>query len=304
MKKLWLILGLMTLALAGAFDHRLKAQTFDLKTNTVKLDVIVTDSSHRAVNTFPAERLSVLEDSKLQTLVSLTAEEKPVQYVLAVDTSLSLRTQIQTVLSAAAGIVQLNGPQDRTMLISFISSDKIQQMTRFTSDRESLTSAVDDLYLEGGQSAVIDAAYLAILAAGQEEFTGRRAVVMISDGDDRLSFFKREQLVRLIRQKEIKVFTIGLLSAFDTNWGESAKKERAKQFMMQLASESGGRAFFPLSDYDLSFAIREIEHDLRHQFVLTYQTTNDVQNNFRHLEVRVNGADQFAAYARSGYFVT
>ena len=84
----------------------------------------------------------------------------PISYGLAVDTSGSLRSQLQSVIDAGKTIINANKPGDETFLVRFISSDKIETVQDFTANKELLMDGLDSFYVEGGQTAVIDAVYL------------------------------------------------------------------------------------------------------------------------------------------------
>ena len=99
---------------------------------------------------------------RAQPIEFFTKEEVPITYVLVVDTSGSLRSQLKSVIDAAKAIINSNKRGDETFLESFISSDKIETIQDFTADKGLLLDGLDSLYVEGGQTAVIDGVYLAV----------------------------------------------------------------------------------------------------------------------------------------------
>jgi Ca-activated chloride channel family protein len=167
-----------------------------------------------------------------QTIETFTREEVPISYGLAVDTSGSLRSQIQSVIDAGKTIVNSNKPGDETFLVRFISSDKIQTEQDFTDNKEMLMDGLDNLYVEGGQTAVIDAVYLSAehvseYKKGDEGDRRRRALIVITDGEDRSSFYKQEQLFARLREEDVQIFVIGFRQrAGQRSWFDSQEPAR------------------------------------------------------------------------------
>jgi Ca-activated chloride channel family protein len=133
-----------------------------VNTALVTLNVRVIDRNNRPIDNVRQEEFRVFEDGEPQPIEFFTREEVPITYGLAVDTSGSLRSQLQSVIDAAKAIITSNKRGDETFLESFISSDKIETIQDFTSDKGLLLDGLDNLYVEGGQTAVIDGVYLAI----------------------------------------------------------------------------------------------------------------------------------------------
>src|SRR5262249_5263274 len=127
----------------------------------VTLHVRVIDRNNHPINNLARDEFKVMEDGTPQPIFSFTREEVPVIYGLAIDTSGSLRPAFEQVLNAGKAIINSNRKGDETFLERFISSDKIETVQDFTADKNSLLDGLDNLYIEGGQTAVIDGVYLA-----------------------------------------------------------------------------------------------------------------------------------------------
>jgi Ca-activated chloride channel family protein len=118
------------------------------------------------------------------------------------------------VVDAGKTIINSNKPGDETFLVRFISSDKIETVQDFTSNKELLTDGLESFYVEGGQTAIIDAVYLSAehvseYRKGDEGDRRRRALIVITDGEDRNSFYKQEQLFARLREEDVQIFVIG-----------------------------------------------------------------------------------------------
>jgi Ca-activated chloride channel family protein len=253
----------------------------------------------------------VFEDGVKQPIEYFTREEVPISYGLAVDTSGSLRTQLATVLEAGKTIINANRPGDETFLVRFVGRDNTETVQDFTASKEALSDALDNMYTEGGQSAVVDAVYLsaehvAEYKKGDDSDRRRRALIVITDGEDRNSYYNQEQLFARLREEDVQIFVIGFVNELDKEAGliRKSPRQKAVNLINKLASETGGRAFFPESLSELPQIANEIIRDLRTQYVLAYNPTNKTSDGtFRTIKVTVDqpsGSDKRIALTRNG----
>lgn len=282
-----------------------------IDTELVTLNVRVIDRNNRPIDNVRENDFHVFEDGAEQPIAFFTREEVPISYGLAVDTSGSLRSQLLSVIDAGKTIVNSNKPGDETFLVRFISSDKIETVQDFTSSKDLLLDGLESLYVEGGQTAVIDAVYLsaeriAEYKKGDENDRRRRALIVVTDGEDRLSFYKPEQLFARLREEDVQIYVIGFVNELDKEGGfiRKSPRERSVNLINKLATETGGRAFFPESLSDLPKMASEIIRDLRTQYVVAYNPTNKARDgSYRAIKVAVSDAparDKRIALTRSG----
>ena len=282
-----------------------------VNTELVTLNVRVIDRNNKPINNVSQSDFRVYEDGVPQPLEYFTREEVPISYGMAVDTSQSLRSQIQAVIDAGKTIVNSNKPGDETFLVRFISSDKIETLQDFTASKDLLIDALDNLYVEGGQTAVIDAVYLtaehvAEYKKGDDSDRRRRALIVITDGEDRASFYSQEKLFARLREADVQIYVIGFVNELDRDHGLIRKSQRDKAINLinKLATETGGRAFFPETLSELPQIANEIVRDLRTQYVLAYNPTNKARDgSFRAIKVVVNegpSRDKRIALTRNG----
>jgi Ca-activated chloride channel family protein len=258
---------------------------------TVQLSLIVTDSKNKSLNTVSKEDIRLVEDKVEQTVLSVEPDVRPVDLGLAIDSSGSVRRLIGSILEAARHIVVNRQPKDEIFIERFISTDKIQKLQDFTSDENVLTKALDSILVEGGQSAVVDAVYTAAnyVAEHNRNSDRRKVLVLFTDGEDRLSTYKLEKLLSLLRQKKVQVFIVGLTVDLDneSSLTRMSPRDKAEKLLNTLAEESGGRAFFPKDKSELNDSLAQIVHDLQGQFRLTYQSSNGEKKGFRNVEVKL-----------------
>ena len=282
-----------------------------VNTELVTLNVRVIDRNNRPIDNLRQTDFHVFEDGATQPIESFTREEVPISYGLAVDTSGSLRPQLQNVIDAGKLIISSNKPGDETFLIRFIDSEKIELEADFTADKDLLNEKLDDFYIEGGQTAIIDAVYLAAEHAaeykkGDDGDRRRRALIVVTDGEDRGSKYSQPQLFARLREEDVQIYIIGFIRELDKEGGliRKSPREKAVALINRLATETGGRAFFPESLSELPQIANDIVRDLRTQYVVAYNPTNKMRDgSFRSIKVVVDDGpsrDKHIALTRNG----
>jgi Ca-activated chloride channel family protein len=283
-----------------------------LKINTelVTLHVRVIDRNNHPINRLAKDDFRILEDGVPQPIFAFTEEEVPVIYGLAVDTSGSVRPQFQQIIDAAKTIINSNKKGDETFIERFISSDKIETVQDFTPSKDLLMDGLDTLYVEGGQTAVVDGVFLAAqhvadFKKGGDDDRRRRALIVVTDGEDRASYYNETQLFQALREEDVQIFVIGFVNELDAEKGliRKSPRDKAVTLINKLASDTGGRAFFPQSVSELPQIANEIVRDLRTQYVISYDPTNKLHDGtFRSIKVTVaqNGPEKRIALTRTG----
>ncbi|HVS83550.1 MAG TPA: VWA domain-containing protein [Pyrinomonadaceae bacterium] len=276
----------------------------------VTLHVRVIDRNNHPINNIAKDDFKIFEDGVPQPVFSFTQEEVPVIYGLAVDTSGSLRSQLNQVIDAAKTIINSNKRGDETFLERFIDRDKIENLQDFTSNKDLLLDAVENLYVEGGQTAVIDGIYLAAehvaeYKKGSEDDRRRRALIVVTDGEDRASYYNESQLFQRLREEDVQIYVIGFVTELDADKGfiRKSPREKAVNLLNRIASETGGRAFYPQSISELPQVANEIVRDLRTQYVVSYDPTNKAHDGtYRAIKVVVTDVpgQKRIALTRSG----
>ena len=264
----------------------------------VQLSLIVTDNDNQPLNTIRKEDVHVFENKVEQTILSVEPDTRPIDLVIAIDASGSFKHWLEPALKAAGLIVRSARPEDEIMVERFISSDKIATAQDFTRDTKELLDAFNSFYVEEGQSAVVDALYLAADAVhkrNQRRPDRRQVVVVITDGDERNSFYKPETLINFQRARDVQVFALGLTSELKSS--ADAKKpgprERAEKLLNAVTHESGGRVFFAANENDLLAKATQLVAQIRQQFVVTYQSSDATgTKGFRQLDVKFEATNE------------
>lgn len=277
---------------------------------TVRLAVTAIDAHGAPITDLKAEDLQVIDEGMSEAISLSPMADIPTFLTIVIDTSGSLREMLSFQIVTARKIVQKMGTNDQVALIRFISSDKIETVQKFTSSKRRLLEGIDSLYTEGGLSAVLDAVYLSAQYGAGYKFPNRkvrRVLLLLTDGEDRNSFYTQKQLFTFLRSVDVQIFAIRLAGNQSPNI-PGIKRLDPKQsiaLLKDMASESGGAAFFPKTDADLVPTVNLIFDLIRNQYAIEYKPTKPIQPGiFRTVSVSLNPAtkrDSLALICRKGY---
>ena len=272
-----------------------EGERLTINTDLVTLNVRVIDRNNHPINNLSKEEFRVFESGVPQPIFSFTQEQVPVIYGLAVDTSGSLRPAFNQVIDAAKAIINSNKKGDESFLERFISSDKIETIQDFTPNKDLLMDGLDSLYIEGGQTAVIDGVYLAAehvaeYKKGGDDDRRRRALIVVTDGEDRASYYDETKLFQRLREEDVQIYVIGFVNELDAERGfiRKSPKDKAMNLLNRIATDTGGRVFYPQSISELPQIADEIVRALRTQYVISYDPTNKAHDgSYRPIKVTV-----------------
>ena len=258
----------------------------DTQSPSEKINLIVTDKEDNVVNNLTKEEISLFIDGKEETNFTLEKETIPLLFMISVDNSGSLRLLLDDMLKTTKSIIEQNKQKDLTALMRFVSTDKIQITEKFSSDKDYLYRKLDLFVVEGGQTALIDAIYKSVqIVAGQTggETNYRRAVVVISDGEDRKSLYKQEQLTELLKKENVQVFFIGLTNELDKDGGFIGKSPRtkARDFIKKITQQSGGVAIILKKIEQLPEIATKINSYMRTQYILKFQLPDNEKKDVK-----------------------
>ncbi len=248
----------------------------------VNLNVRVVDRFNHSIGDLRQNDFQIFEDGIQQKISFFTTSEVPTNYSMVIDNSGSMRPLIDKVIDASKTIIATNKPEDETSIIRFISRPKIEILQDFTADKNELYDAMDNLYIDGGKTAIIDAIYLAAERVDEYEKSidpndrKRRALILVSDGEDRDSYYNEQQLFQLLREIDVQIFAVGFVNELDDDGSLISKspRKKAQNFLQRLADETGGKAYFPEGVGQLNGIAQDIARELRTQYSIGYEPTN------------------------------
>jgi len=278
-------------------------ESIKIPTEMVQLDVKVTDQNGRSIPGLTKNDFVVYEDKVSQSIESVSSEEAPVSMGLVIDTSGSMRPKIVTVSDAARGLIRQMRPDDEAFIAQFKTDTEIVQ--EFTSSRRELEDALGHLSVNGG-TALLDAIIATADHAHEKGKRRRKALVVITDGVEKNSSVKEKEVIEVMKGDEVQLYLVGFVDedeSFSLFGASRAKK--AKDLLIRLAEDSGGRAFFPADVRETPAVAAQIAKDLRAQYVISYYPSNDKHDgSFHSVRVVVNHGDnrKLIARTRQGYY--
>jgi Ca-activated chloride channel homolog len=257
------------------------------------LTVTVTDRQGGLITGLPREAFIVLDGGRPSEILSFASGDMPATVGVLLDASASFDTTRRVYVRAAlARLLKGSHPTDEFFLIAFNRSPQlIQGMT----DDPAQVLAVLDRYAAvepRGFTALYDALYLALNHAARGRHA-KRAVLIITDGQDNVSHYKFEELRRQLRESDVTVYAVGLVSSGD----DSSLGYGGRAILEDLAGMSGGRAFFPENERDLNAALDDLASELRNQYVIGFAPAEAGKSDGWH-EVRVKLSGEVRAGSR------
>jgi Ca-activated chloride channel homolog len=270
--------------------------TFTSETREVTLHVSVLDSSDRIIPDIPRTAFHVFEDGLEQQVKLFAREDIPVSMCLLIDISGSMRERQSIVNAAALALVRASNREDEVCIITFSDNAVLEQP--FTSNISTLEKAMDRIQPRGS-TAMRDAVTAAIDDQMKKHAKhDKRVIVVLTDGNDNSSTVPLEALLRKVRESEVLIYAVGLLS--DEDRGEARKAKRALE---ELAEASGGLQFFPETLAEMHEITPQIAHEIRNQYTLAYTPSNEaLDGTFRRVRVDVRGIGRHTVRHRPGYY--
>jgi Ca-activated chloride channel homolog len=279
--------------------------TFRSVTSVVALNVTVTHGK-KLVTGLTQDDFQVYEDGVQQDVRFFESRAVPMDVILLLDASSSMRDKMKTVHEAAKSFMKMLRPGDRGAVVAF--ADKVSVIQGLTSDGGAIESAISSTRADGA-TALHNALYVALKEFGRpaavDAEVRRQAIAVLSDGEDTSSLVSFDDVVALARRTGVNVYTIGLKSDIAANAGRTAASRtfsNADYSMRMLARETGAQAFFPAGVHQLRDVYDAIAEELESQYSIAYAPTNRrVDNRFRRIIVRVTADPAFKPRARTGY---
>lgn len=283
-------------------DDQKPDDTIRVGTDLVVMDVSVFDQNNRFVADLKQDVFRIYENQIEQKIEYFSRDEAPVSLGFVIDTSGSMRARRNEVIEAVKILTRSAKRGDEFFLVDFKNKPELAE--EFTPRAADIDDAVDNIVWSGG-TALIDAVQVSAEYANKEGKNRRKAIIVISDGDERDSYYSRQQIVKLMQEYDVQVYIIGITDDLDSEGGIFKKSTKAKAtgLINQIATETGGRSFFPQSNTEIVEIARQINADLRTQYSIGFTSTNDKKDGtFRKISIRVDdGKRKLVARSRNGY---
>jgi len=267
--------------------------------NEVNVVFTVTDKHGRYVRDLRKADFKVIDDAKPAEEVKdfRNQTDLPLQVGLLVDASNSVRDRFKFEQESAIEFLNqtVRPKYDMAFIVGFDVTPEVTQ--DFTDNTENLSRGVR-LLRPGGGTAMFDALYFACrdkLLKAPRSGPLRRAIILLSDGEDNQSHVTREEAIEMAQRAEVIVYTIS------TNI--SGMKGKGDKVLERIADATGGRAFFPFQLRDVANAFAEIQDELRSQYAVSYKPANfRADGRYRTIEIVASEHKNLHVRSRRGYF--
>jgi Ca-activated chloride channel family protein len=278
------------------------ALTFQAGVEVIRLSLSVTDSEDRLVTGLAEDDFAVFEDGVRQNLSFFAQEPAPLSVSLLIDSSSSMRDKLKVAQAAGSRFVAALRPEDVGQVAQI--NERLTVLEDFTSDQAALQAALRSTQA-AGSTALHNALYVILRELrhqGSLEAPRRRAIVLLSDGEDTTSLVDEDRVLELARQADVAVYAIALLGAARQDRERRASREGV-HFLRVLARESGGEAYFPSSLSQLSAIYERVAGELRNQYMVGYVPRGDRRDGrFHRIEVRTPSRAHLQVRHRLGYY--
>jgi Ca-activated chloride channel homolog len=215
-----------------------------------------------------------------------------------------MRNKIDLVTKAALAFIRASNPEDLVFLVGF--NDQVDLLEDYTNDVDLISDSLDNVVVTGG-TALYDAIYLGVQKA-QKGVKPKKAIVVVTDGEDRDSYYKLDELLAKVQESDVAVYNVGFLNAAPDKglFGKFSKSgpDKAREALNRISEETGGKAYFPLKTADIGGVVAEIAHELRNQYSIGYVSTNTAKDgSWRRVKVTLDAANTGNhVRTRAGYF--
>jgi len=269
-------------------------------TDLITFTVTVTDLYGRFVSGLGKNAFSIFDEKQQQEITFFSDDDSPVSVGVLFDVSGSMSgDKVRRAREALAHFIQTSHDRDEYFLIGFNS--RAQLLMDRTRDGNAVLDKLTFVQTKNN-TALYDACYLGVERV-QRGTHPKRALLLISDGQDNNSRYTFNELRRVLKESDVVLYAIGILGGSDV--GSSLGME-GQSILDELAGVSGGKAFYPRSNAEMDDIFEQIALELRHQYSIGYRPPNFISNGkWHHIKVKVappRGLPRLFVRSKEGYF--
>ena len=296
------LLALLALRLAAAaappgsapsLSQQEGSPSFSLGVSAVALDVVVTDRRGRFVRGLTQDDFLVLEEGTPQELAFFTSEGTPVTIMVLLDSSASIRSNLEEVQNAANRFIN-RLPRGDEARIGFFHN-RVVFGPRFTDNMDEHVAMINQMRPQRSTHL-----YDALLASLEELSTvqDRKALLLFTDGDDEGSEASMEEALEAARRSLVSVYAVGLVG-----WSSDGGMDINKGLLSQVTEHTGGLAFFPTDEREMRRAFDTIAEELHRQYRMAYfPPASEGGDEWRSIEVKMASRQNLVVRTRLGYY--
>jgi Ca-activated chloride channel family protein len=267
---------------------------FRKQVQEVVLHATVVDENGRLITSLDRSAFSIFQNGQPEAVTSFRREDIPVALGIVIDNSGSMRDKRGKVNQAVLNLVHASNPQDQVFVVNFSQTPYLDQ--DFTSDVNLLQTALHQVSSRGS-TALYDAVVASNVHLRRNPSLEKKVLLVITDGQDNMSRETLEDAMRKLQSsKGATLYAIGLT--------DQGMTRSAREALQSLATSTGGVAFFPKSLDEVDEITREVAHDIRSQYTLTYNPGPNIGSGYQRIQVEAKGPahTKLAVRTRNGYY--
>jgi Ca-activated chloride channel family protein len=279
-----------------------RAPTFSARVEVIRLSLSVTDGHNRLITGLTEDEFAIFEDGIKQDLAYFTQDPLPLSVALLVDCSASMEPKLPVAQEAASRFIRTLREGDLGQVVQFNERPTVLQ--DFTGDHDALERAIRSTHAMG-PTALYMSLYVSLKqlrSQGTPERPRRRAIVVLTDGEDTASIIDDDQVLELARQADVGVYAIGLRTERAQDRERQAYGQ-ATYFLTTLTRDTGGQVFFTNALSELDAVYERIADELRSQYTVGYVSRNDRRDGrWRRIVVRTPSREDLQVRHKLGYY--
>lgn len=275
----------------------------------VRVPVTVTDKKGKPVTGLTRDSFAVFEDKRPVQFDFLgetkELEKLPIYVAVLMDTSGSTSGKLKFEQEAALNFIYTvtRTRKDHVAFTTF--DDEVNLRQDFTTNQDLLSKAINGVKKPGNQTSLYDAIWLMCDEKMRGVGSPRRALVVITDGDDTYSRATLDEAIQIAQQTDTIIFAVSTKGGFSGSAVPGVEagtvKDSGDKQLQRLAEETGGRAFYTGDMLALERAFTKIREELRSQYLITYRPQGPFDGAYRRIEVKLTGGDGLRVNAKRGY---
>jgi Ca-activated chloride channel homolog len=267
-------------------------------TNLVTIYASVSDINGRFIAGLKPDNFEIYDNGTRQDIEYFSQEERPLSIGIVFDTSASMKDRIGRATEALNHFLQLQHNDDEYFLLTFNTT--VHMAHNYTASKANIINSLNDV-CPSGLTALNDAIYAGIEKLKQGRYS-KRALLVISDGQDNSSWYNSKDLSNILREADVQIFTVGITDegkTVDTNILE----REGRALLRQFSEQSGGRAFFPTNMEQFDKTLAQVSSELRNQYSLGFSPSSGLDGRWHKLQVKVKNDTRarLAVRSRTGY---
>lgn len=304
----------------GGQDNGDDDEVVKLDTELVNVPFSVTDKRNRYITDLKQEEIVLLEDGKQQEIFSFTKEtDLPLTFAILLDISGSQELTLPAQKEAAYRFLEKVIRPDRDLAAIVTFRKDVEMLQGLTSNLRQLRQALNSVTFNSGVgstastppwggvsyagTSLFDSIYVTTDELLEKE-AGRRVIVVLTDGRDTTSSYSRQKAIERAWRSEVIVYAIGI-QGMGRYGGQVFTEDIDRKTLQKITEETGGRLFIPKNESEYDSAFRQIEEDLRQQYIISYSPSNEAKDgSFRNITVKIVNRDakDLKVLHRKGYF--